>query len=79
MHITTESNAKNVALYSSGKFCSTDASEELFDGEKNFTQPSVLNGTVTCESNGILEIDLGGMFNIHYVIIYEGKGQLDDL
>ena len=79
LHISSESIAKNVALYRSGTFCSSSASEELFDGDKNFSQPSVLNGTFTCETNGVLEIDLGGMFNIHYVIIYEGKGQSVDL
>lgn len=62
---------RNIALGKGSRFCNMhDLTENLTDGNINSTEEI----TTKCGSNAFLDINLGSIYYIQYVLIYDGQG-----
>ena len=72
----TDIFAVNVALNKSAIDCNDKPlSKIMLDGDKNYNRPEIMKGS--CFGiNAYFEIDLGGMYDINYVVVYAGNGDI---
>ena len=71
-----EAFAINIALNKNGKYCNIDkAPQIIFDGDTNFSNSYLWQGSCINPAHAFLKIDLMDLYTIQYVIVYHGPGE----
>ena len=72
--ILTDVAGLNIALNKNGTYCNNKPlSKIMFDGDKNQSRSEIMIDTCL-ESKAYIDIALGALYDIHYVIVYAGNG-----
>lgn len=74
--ILTDVASLNVALNKSAVDCNRKPlSKIMFDGDKNQNRSEIMNESCM-GSEASVEIDLGGMYYLHYAVVHAGSGEI---